>query len=277
MTQTQSVHIDLDRVLEILRRGIRRADVFMGMGLNAAEQVPPPSHILAPEANHTIHLVKQDLTEDEQAHVAAEFGKWVRTNGLRELMESFSIFMHELYTVLFVILRSRDKLGELARIPPPRLERMGIEDQIETLSKAVVVPPGDIRIARSLNQARNCYAHRRGVVGEADIDTESGFFNLFWTAFRIEIAEPDGNVVPEAEMYGRVFENGGTVQLRVSEHSKEFRRGQELVVSKSELKEICLCVLSIGQRLFNATVSRARDEGVLTEAVSDNLNDPQAV
>ena len=38
MTQKQTVHIDLDKVLETLRRGVRRADVFMGMGLNAAEQ-----------------------------------------------------------------------------------------------------------------------------------------------------------------------------------------------------------------------------------------------
>lgn len=65
MTERQTIHIDLDRLLETLRRGVRRSDVFMGVGLNAAEHNPPVSHLLAPDNVHTIHLVKENLNDDE--------------------------------------------------------------------------------------------------------------------------------------------------------------------------------------------------------------------
>ena len=51
---------------------------------------------LLPKVCNNIRLVKEELTDPEKAHVAAEFGKWVRTNGLRELIETFSIFLHRL-------------------------------------------------------------------------------------------------------------------------------------------------------------------------------------
>jgi hypothetical protein len=265
------VRLDLDRVLETLRRGVRRADVFMGIGLNAAEQTPPPSHILAPETGHTLHLVKQELTEAETAHVAAEFGKWVRANGLRELMETFSIYMHELYAANFVLLKFVNKLGDLARVSPARFERMGIGDQIKTLSQAIAVSGDDIDIVMSLNRCRNCYAHRRGVVGENDIDASTGVFILCWVAFQIEIAEPNGNIIPEVEIYGRVLESGGTLQMRLVKRTRQYARGAELVMNKRELKEICLCIFLIGQHLLRATVALAKEEGVFTEKTDDNL------
>lgn len=277
MTERQTIHLDLDHVLETLRRGVRRSDVFMGIGLNAAENNPPVSHILAPDNVHTIHLVKENLTDQEKEHVAREFGKWVRANGLRELLETFSIFMFELYQVVFYLLRYRDKLGALEHYPPPKFELMGIGAQIEKLTEAITVPKNDVRVIRSLNQARNCYAHRRGLVGEADIDKDTDIFSLVWTAFQMEILEPDGNVVSEPDMFGRTFEKGGIMQMRVVERKKDTQRGEELMVEKRELKEICLCVLSVGQRLFNETVGHARREGILAEKVSDNLDDPKPV
>lgn len=277
MIRKHKVEINLDSVLETLRRGVRRADVFMGMGLNAAEQNPPPSHILAPETGFKIQLVKQDLTKQEKAHIASEFGKWVQANGLRDLMETFSIFMHTLYTVNFMLLNSLGKIDDLASIPPPRFEKMGIGEQIDTLAKVVTVSADDFRITRSLNQTRNCYAHRRGIIGDIDIDHTTNVFELLWAAFQIEIAEPNGNLILEPEIYGRVFENGGTVQLRMVMRSKQFRRGEELVVSKKDLKEICFCVLSIGERLFSETIRLAREEGVLAEKGGNNLRDSKPV
>lgn len=132
------IRFNLDHVLEILRKGIRRADVFMGIGLNAAANDPPISHLLAPEGLHNIRLVKEELTDEEKAHVAAEFGKWVCTNGLRELIETFSIFLHRLYIPLFVIRRGRG-LDDEDLSNPARFERMGITDQVDEFAKIVPV------------------------------------------------------------------------------------------------------------------------------------------
>ena len=45
MTEAHAVMFNLDHVMEILRNGIRRADVFMGIGLNAARTDPAISHV----------------------------------------------------------------------------------------------------------------------------------------------------------------------------------------------------------------------------------------
>lgn len=121
MTGGQTVAFNLDHVIEILRNGVRRADVFMGIGLNAAEADPAISHVLSPDNLHHINLVKTDLTAEEKTHVASQFGKWVRANGLRELIETVSLFLDKLYLPLFAMHRGADKSGKkLER--PDRLE-----------------------------------------------------------------------------------------------------------------------------------------------------------
>lgn len=276
MSKQETITFNLDHVLEILRKGIRRADVFMGIGLNAATHDPPVSHILAPEGPHHIRLVKEELTDEERAHVAAEFGKWVRTNGMRELIETFSIFLHRLYVPMFVMRGGRDLEGE--KLPAPdRFERMGIADQVDAFAMTVAVSEADRRMLASLNQARNCFAHRQGRIGERDVDPATGTFCVRWIAFQLELAEPNGNIVAGDAMFGRVFENGGMAQLRVVERDKTFALNDELVLEKGELKEICFSVLTIGQRFLQGAISAAGEAGVLTQAVDDNLNDPQPV
>lgn len=277
MSEVQKATVDLDRILETLRRGVRRSDVVMGVGLNAASQTPPISHILAPEKPHVIHLVKQDLTDAEKVHVAEEFAKWVKANGLRELMETFSVYLHQLYLVLYQLLQQSSKLGALEKITPDKFERQGIGEQVETLAKALTISQSDIRIIASLSQARNCYAHRLGLVGALDVDMVNGKFELIWRTVEIEAVDDDGAVVKEDDLYGRPLGKGTTIGVRLGTKTKEFRRGDELVLTKSDLKEICLAVLTIGQEIFKQVVDIARKEGRLVEKVNDSLDDPKPV
>ncbi|WP_321337163.1 hypothetical protein [Breoghania sp.] len=276
MTEAQTVTYNLDHVIEILRNGVRRADVFMGIGLNAAEADPAVSHVLSPDNLHHIKLVKTDLSPEEKAHVATEFGKWVRANGLRELIETVSLFLDNLYQPLFAMNRGMDKDGRVLQ-RPDRLERLGIFDKIDAMSSVLPVSEEDKRMISSMNRMRNCYAHRRGVVGARDLDENADAITVRWNAFEMQLEEPDGNVIPEAELYGKVLEQGGLVQLKVVARTRSFNEGSELVLDKQDLKEICLSALSIGQRMLKTTIEQARDFGFLKEAVDENLNEPKAV
>jgi len=272
------VHLDFDRTFEILRKGVRRSDVFMGVGLNSAEHQPPISHILAQEGKQQIHLVKQELTDNEKIHVAKEFGKWIQSNGLREILESFSIFLNELYLAVFLIRYSRKELDrEFNKCRPEKFERMGIGAQIERFSHVAPVSDADVKVIRSLNKARNCYAHRQGLVSRADLDEGKRTLSVFWNALEMQIKEDNGNVVVGNKISGRTFEKGGMLQVAVKEQSKDFTLGSELIFEKQELKAICLCVLSIGERLFRETVSIAKNAGLLKEIVDSNPNDPKPV
>ncbi len=278
MAKQLTIHINFDSTLEILRRGVRRSDVFMGVGLNASEHNPPVSHLLGQDGQQQIHLVKQELNENEKSHVATEFGKWVQANGLRELLETFSIFAHQLYSIIFLIKQTKKQLDkEFNKCRPEKFDRMGIGVQIKRMSEVVTVSESDVRIIHSLNKMRNCYAHRQGRVGVADLDEGNTTFQVLWSALQLVIREQDGNVVSGNDIIGKVFEKGGAVLLAVREKSKDFVPGAELILEKQELKEICLCVLSIGERLFREPVSVARNAGILQKKVDSNLNDAKPV
>jgi hypothetical protein len=278
MATRSVVHIDFDRVLETLRKGVRRADVFLGVGLNAAEHNPPISHLLSQDGMQKILLVKEELNESEKAHVAKEFGKWIRANGIRELLETFSIFMFELYSIMFLVRQHQKQLDrKFNKCRPQRFERMGIGDQVERIAEVVTVMESSVKIVRSLNKVRNCYAHRRGVVGSPDLDPGTDNLHVYWTALQIQVREPNGNVVSEGDKVGKRFENGGAVQLATTQRSKVFAAGSELMLEKHELKEICLCVLSIGQSLFNETVGLTKASGLLKVDADDSLVDPKPV
>lgn len=146
------------------------------------------------------------------------------------------------------------------------------------MSSVLPVSDEDKRMLGAMNRMRNCYAHRRGVVGQRDLDDKAGdVMTVRWNAFEMQVEEPDGNIIPEAELYDRVLEQGGMVQLKVVERTRSFKEGAELVLEKRDLKEICLSALTIGQRMLHTTVEQARASGILKEAIDENLNEPKAV
>jgi len=248
----------------------------MGIGINAAEAEPAISHVLSPDNLHNINLVKTNLTPEEKAHAAAEFGKWVRANGLRELIETVSLFLDKLYLPLFVMHHGADKEGKkLER--PERLERLGIIDKIDSMSIVLPVSDEDKRMLMAMNRMRNCYAHRRGIVGTRDLDENADVMTVRWNAFELQVKEPNGNIIREVELYNRVIEKGGLIQLNVVARTRSFKQGNELVLLKQDIKEICLSALTIGQRMLQNTVEQARERGILREAVDENLNEPKAV
>jgi len=274
--EPQRININFDHILEILRKGVRRADIFMGIGLNASAHDPAISHVLAAEGFHHINLVKEELSAEEKAHVALEFGKWVRSNGLRELIETFSIFCDHLYAALFIMQQVKGK-DDKELLRPDQFEPRGITDKLDALTKLIEVSEGDRKVLRSLNQARNCYAHRQGRVGPRDLGPDNTPMVLVWNSFQVEAEEPNGNIVTEDELVGYLFEEGAMIQLRVIESERVFELNTELVLDRQDLKEICLSVLNIGQRFMHQSAEMARQLGILEKAVDETLGEPEAI
>jgi len=255
------VHIDFDTIFALLENGVRRADVFMGLGLNASEHQPAISHVLAHQGPK-IELVKEELTVDEREVVGVEFGKWIKAAGLRELLETFQLFLTRVYHALYVVHGIKGPLTDKALIAPNRFERLGLSDQATELQKLVDVSDEQLEILQSLNQARNCYAHRRGLVGTKDVDPVTGIFSLKWLTLIIEAVEPDGNVVSGEALFGYHFTEGAVMRVRVGLGVSQFHAGEELVIAKSDLKQICLCVRSIGATIWQAAFDASIAAGV---------------
>ena len=74
---------------------MRRAATFLGLGLNAAYDKNFKDYRLSKITR--IDLVKPNASDDEIAHIKEEFSFWIIGNGLRELIETYNIFLDGLY------------------------------------------------------------------------------------------------------------------------------------------------------------------------------------
>src|SRR5262245_60311535 len=92
------LNFDLDKARDVARIGIRRASSFMALGLRMAADNTVRSVQL--DSNMRINFVPDPLTEAQSADVRANFGKWIISNGLRELDQHFAAYVDAIYPAL---------------------------------------------------------------------------------------------------------------------------------------------------------------------------------
>ena len=56
-----------------------------------------------------IHLVPSNVPEETIAHFKTEFGRWVITNGLRELIETFALFLDRTHNACLFMAATRGR------------------------------------------------------------------------------------------------------------------------------------------------------------------------
>lgn len=173
--------------------------------------------------------------DDKWLHV--EFQRWAAANVLRDLIESFSIFLTEVY---------REAAGKNLRansITVDKFERKGLEDQLSLLAGDFGVDPAWTTRLAGYNRARNCLAHRQGIVGPRDT-TDGDELVVRWFAFRgesasghpqqtIDIAGPLNNLIRGVHI------EGGATRLELHDKEKRIRVGSAVEFDPSDVLEIC--------------------------------------
>jgi hypothetical protein len=96
--------LDIDQIKEIVLKGVRRVAAFLGLGLNAARDPDFKKYHLTDFAMFCV--IPDNLSDNEISHIKEGFEKWVIVNGLRELVESFAIFLDRIHTAV------KDEFGE---------------------------------------------------------------------------------------------------------------------------------------------------------------------
>jgi hypothetical protein len=152
------ININLPVIQNIAILGVRRTAVFMGLGINAATKSDFKQYELA---NFTglefIEPISDEKTLDE---FKTEFGRWIIGNGLRELIETFCIFLDEIYFVCLLIATNK---GQISKDQFPKknakFRHFGLKDKISYLNNDfdLKIPQSNYLI--SINQARHCLTH----------------------------------------------------------------------------------------------------------------------
>lgn len=258
----REISIDLDEILDVAHRGVRRASVFMGLGVNAALDAQFKQYQLT-------HITKLQLVSDNVdlktlGHFKEEFKTWVEGNGLREMLETFSVFLDRIHEAALLFSNSKSKV-DLAALAAKRdsFNREGFPNKLNILRSKYAVGPKHADYLVSINRARNCLSHRRGVVGHEDID-ELGKLRVAWLGMDIYAQTPSGerhsliDIPPE----GLHLSEGSSVYLQFLERERLFDRGTPLRLSTRDLAEICLFFQNEASATRQSVIEHAQANGV---------------
>ncbi|MER9461968.1 hypothetical protein NKI80_18880 [Mesorhizobium sp. M0387] len=238
MTQLVNVQLNLDNVREIANLGVRRAAVFMGIGLNASQTDPPISHVLG--GGMQFAVVPDDQPAEQQKAFVEEFGRWVIANGFRELTETFSVFLCEVFGGALLLHQDQIAFSDYQR-DLRRFSRLGVSEQLKKAFEKLAIDAPFSVMFETMNDARNCMAHRRGVVSTADTDGAETFV-LRWRGLALTLAN-GLDIVPWL-ISGEGFhtKDGGLLSLGMVDREKAFAVGEPITLTRYDLQEFCLAV-----------------------------------
>jgi hypothetical protein len=218
--------------------------MLMAYGLNASTQAKDADYHL-PGFTQLVDA-PQELSSAQMEQFKADYRSWIVANGFRELLEGMETFLNGLYRM---VISTERHLGRTRDGPARKLirefERSGVSRKLDTLERRYSFKTGFGHYFRSLTQARNCLAHRQGIIG--DEDRQSGrAFQLIWLGIDATITESDGTdhiISPETlgPFDSSKFSSGGNPRLTVTmvDRRLRFGKGERVTVSAYSLQEIC--------------------------------------
>lgn len=247
MTDKKTVNIDLKKLGDLAHTGVRRAALFMGLGLNAAHREDFNDYELcklpiAPEQTSLpIDFFPSNLPAERVGEFKKQFALWVIGCGLRELLEHYALFLDHIHKNALLVFLIEDKLGSVD--PEKKQEefnqRLGIPDKLERLKKMFSISPDDPESIKSLYLARNCLTHNFGIVTQRQCGPDESLTLTWKTLDVIAKGEETGIERPLTELIGLLTEEETSIFTKTARRERKFALGEKIQLSQQDLWEIC--------------------------------------
>ncbi|MES0051726.1 MULTISPECIES: hypothetical protein [unclassified Mesorhizobium] len=257
MAHLVNVKVNFDALSEVANLGVRRAAVFMGIGVNASQVDPPIPHVL--EGGMQFTVIPDNLPIDQRKVNAEEFARWVVAGGFRELAETFSVFLHDVYYAGLVLDREKITVGEHQKALS-KFSRQGVSDQLVIASDLLKIDAPFSPTFETMNQARNCMAHRRGIVGAKDVD-ETESFTLKWRALALTLEDGQDLSLLLAAGTPVEIKGGQALSVGMVDREKKFALGDQILLSRHDLQEFCLAVQIAAEVVMKGLADLAQKKG----------------
>jgi hypothetical protein len=234
--------IDVDAIANTAFTGVNRAWMFLGLGVNAASRAERSDFEIA-DASH-LRLLPEELPPPTLEDAKTEFAIWVASNGLREVIDTFDVFLGKVQAAALSVQAWKAGVASDADSAPynkcaAAFSRLGTEKRLDSLRKDFAITAEYGPDIVSIRRARNCLTHRLGVVGSEDVGTED-HLTLGWHAFELYGWHPDGSeFVASPDSLPVAFPKGSPVNLRHGLREHRYGLGERIILSPAELKEIC--------------------------------------
>lgn len=257
------VVVNFDDISKIAHTGVRRVAGFLGLGLTAANDENVKDYRLYKFTQ--VELFPSNLDDNAIKELKIEFAFWIMGNGLRELIEHFNVFLDRLHEGCTLLKLAKHGLPR--NKPPKRVERFhhaGLQDKLEMLKEDIGLQPINGQSLISINAARNCLTHRRGVVGTRDAGPD-GKLTLTWKGMEIFATTPSGEdviLLPRSFDKPIGFKDGGQIRMRFQYRSKSFTLGERIVLTPVDLSEICQVIAEETNILTKGGLDYAKASGI---------------
>lgn len=249
------VNVDFSSLQEIAGRGIRRTALFLGLGINAANNPVVKEYVLEKES--PLHFLPENVDEKTLANFKNEFSRWIVACGFRELIETFTVFLDGVYGACLAISSNMSPVSiSVFRTKTKKFRYAGIETKLSRLEEEFNVKIEKPDYLVLISKARNCLTHRLGIVGTEDCD-DNGKLIVKWMGLEIYAENPSGETIPLDPMPdgGVILKAGGQIKAKHVERVHVLEKGNLIVFSPGELLQICFFVNNLTIEMTNSALS----------------------
>lgn len=242
-----AIHLDLDRVNNIAHTGIRRAALFMGLGLNAARRKDFTDYQLSKlpmfegQTNLPMDFFPNDLPIERIDTFKEEFAQWITACGLREIIEHFALFLDHIHKYALITHAAK---GKLSKLNPDKAQsdfnlRFGVPKKLDVLEERFQLIFADAQSVSSLYEARNCLTHNLGVVAERRCTIE-GKFAISWRTIEVIAKGSETGIEwPITQFMHRPTTEQMEILARTVLRDRRYAAGEKVIFSQQDLWEIC--------------------------------------
>ena len=245
-------------ILEGLQPALQRAVDLVTFGLEASRSAKLPPTLM-PDSWLRVQPAANLAYDLETLRI--EFPLWILGAALRDCIESISVPLSTARDLCalgsFVkqgVTKGEDLNDFLQRqgAEVEKFNRLGLPDKVDFLRRQYgpQIVPDEIEWISTINAARNCLVHRRGVVAPHDTNYQDVLL-VRWTRpmVRIHGAREVRLVVPVAPVTP-----GDRAEVIWTEAEKVFKIGDSIQFSAQEFSEICGTLLQFGFKFRDRVV-----------------------
>jgi len=238
--------INLDKIRKISLTGVSRAAAFMGFGINAANSDSLNQYQL--NEYPQIRLLPDRLDDEQMKNMKVEFRKWITVNAFRELIETYFIFLDNIYQacLTMAISMKKTKVNEHKDLNN-KFVGAGLKQKFKLLKDNFSIISAYHNYLISINKARNCMTHRKGIVGQKDTD-KNGKLTVKWIGYDC-VESPDDGISKK-------------ITVHKVPRNKSFSQNEEITFTARELNEICDIVKQATIDIYSKTILYSKKIGI---------------
>jgi hypothetical protein len=261
------MQLELQSPSDHIQSQLQRAVDLVAFGLHAADQCSP-QHFVIPGVFGQITPTRQMALSVDAAR--DEFRAWVLANGFRECVEGVGTALEWVRKACFLWTRqgevrlrqdghfslnarfSGEEWNEHIVKGAPKFDRLPLPDKLAHLERAYSwIRPDTSEDVLSLNAARNCLAHRDGVVGQKDVSATNGGLVIKWRTLHITVGQGETERVVDI---GSKVEAGEEIGVRLQKCQRTIPLGEKVSISATEFVEIAMTFLFFSQELEKSVI-----------------------